>query len=230
MKSEKIIITIDGPAGAGKSTVSKILSERLGYIYINTGAMYRVVALESKRRNIDPGDEKGLAQVCSGLDISFGRKDGNLRVFSHGEDVTEEINTPEMSLRASRVSAQRVVRNAMAELQRNMGRGGGVILEGRDAGTVIFPQAQVKFYLDAALAERGRRRYKEIAVRNQKVELKQVIQETEKRDFDDSHRAFAPLRMAEDAVLIDSSELTVEEVIDMMVQIIHTRYPSLLNN
>lgn len=227
---EKLIITIDGPAGAGKSTVSKILADKLNYIYINTGAMYRVVALESKRRNIDPEDEAGLSLLCSGLDISFGREDDNLKVFSHGVDVTEEINTPEMSLRASQVSSQRVVRSALAELQRKMGSKGGVILEGRDAGTVIFPQAQVKFYLDATLEERGRRRYKELLYREQRVEFARVIQETEKRDFDDSHRDLAPLRMAEDAVLIDSSELTVEEVVDMMVAIIKARYPTPLNN
>jgi cytidylate kinase len=227
---EKLIISIDGPAGAGKSTVSKILAERLNYIYINTGAMYRVVALESKLRNIDPDDEEGLALLCSGLEINFSKADGNLKVFSHGEDVTEEINTHEMSLLASKVSAKGIVRSALVNLQRKMGRVGGVILEGRDAGTVVFPKAHVKFYLDAALEERGKRRYKELLSRDQKVELSQVIQETEKRDFDDSHRALSPLRMADDAVLIDSSELTVEEVIDMMVKIIHDRYPSLLNN
>jgi cytidylate kinase len=227
---EKLIITIDGPAGSGKSTVSKILAERLNYMYINTGAMYRVVALESKRRDIDPEDETGLAQICSGLEISFGTEDGNLKVFSHGIDVTGEINTPEMSILASKVSSKGVVRSAMVALQRKMGRERGVILEGRDAGTVVFPQAQVKFYLDATLEERGRRRYKELLSRKQKVELAQVIQETEKRDFDDSHRTLAPLKRAEDAVLIDSSELTVEEVIDMMLTIIHNRYPSLLNN
>jgi cytidylate kinase len=226
---ERLIITIDGPAGAGKSTVSKILAAKLNYIYINTGAMYRVVALESRWRNIDPDDEKGLALLCSGLEIRFSKEDGNLKVFSHGLDVTEEINTPSMSLLASKVSSRRAVRSALVELQRKMGGAGGVILEGRDAGTVIFPQAHIKFYLDANLGERAKRRHKELLSRKQEVELSQVVQETEKRDFDDSHRALAPLVRAEDAVLIDSSELTVEEVVDMMVKIIHARYPSLQN-
>lgn len=227
---EKLIITIDGPAGAGKSTASKILAEKLDYIYLNTGAMYRVVALESKRSNIDPDNEAGLAVLCSGLDIRFSKEDGNLKVFSHGLDVTEKINTPEMSLLASKVSSRGVVRSAMVELQRKMGGAGGVILEGRDAGTVIFPQAHIKFYLDANLEERAKRRYKELLSRKQEVELSRVMEETERRDFDDSHRALAPLRKAEDAVLIDSSELTVEEVVDMMIKIIHARYSTLLNN
>ena len=227
---ERLIITIDGPAGAGKSTVSKALAEGLNYTYINSGAMYRVVALESSRKKIDPVDDAGLALLCTELDIGFVRQGGLLKVFSHGQDVTEEINTPEMSLLASKVSSRGIVRSALVEQQRKMGRCGGVILEGRDAGTVIFPDADVKFYLDASPEERARRRFEELKSRGQEVELARVIREMEKRDFDDSHRDLAPLKMAEDAVLIDSSELTVEEVVDMMLIIIHARYPSSVNN
>lgn len=230
MKDEKLIITIDGPAGAGKSTVSKILAERLEYLYINTGAMYRVVALECKKKDIDPEDEEGLKGICSQLDIRFEKKDSKIRVFSHGEDVTELINTSDISLLASKVSAQRVVREALVKIQRQMGKNGGVVLEGRDTGTVVFPQAHLKIYLDASLEERGRRRYHELLLMNQQVELSQVIKETERRDYNDSHRDLSPLKKAEDAILIDSTKLTVEDVIDIILTIIHTRYPSLRIN
>ena len=213
------IVTIDGPTGAGKSTVGKLLAERIGYTYLDTGAMYRVVALETKRSGIDPEAETALADLCSRIDISFKRESG-MRVYSSGRDVTEEIRTPEISMLASRVSAKACVREALVRMQRACGRQGKIVADGRDAGTVIFPAARFKFFLDAAPDVRSQRRYKELIDKNLKVDYSDVHREMLQRDQDDSSRSIAPLKPAADAVIINTTRMTIEDVVQELVQAI----------
>ncbi len=213
------IVTIDGPTGAGKSTVGKLLAERIGYTYLDTGAMYRVVALETKRSGIDPEAETALADLCSRIDISFKRESG-MRVYSSGRDVTEEIRTPEISMLASRVSAKACVREALVRMQRACGRQGKIVADGRDAGTVIFPAARFKFFLDAAPDVRSQRRYKELIDKNLKVDYNDVHREMLQRDQDDSSRSIAPLKPAADAVIINTTRMTIEDVVQELVQAI----------
>ena len=213
------IVTIDGPTGAGKSTVGKLLAERIGYTYLDTGAMYRVVALETKRSGIDPESEEALADLCSKIDISF-KRESVMRVYSSGRDVTEEIRTPEISMLASRVSAVACVREALVRMQRACAREGKIVADGRDAGTVIFPAARFKFFLDAAPEVRSQRRYKELIDKSLKVDYSVVHREMLQRDQDDSSRAIAPLKPAADAVIINTTRMTIEDVVQEMAQAI----------
>jgi len=213
------IVTIDGPTGAGKSTVGRLLAERIGYTYLDTGAMYRVVAFETKRSGIDPEDEPALAALCGRIEIIFKRESG-MRVFSSGNDVTEDIRTPEISMLASRVSAKACVREELVRMQRACGRQGKIVADGRDAGTVIFPAARFKFFLDAVPEARSQRRYKELIDKNLKVDYSDVYRELLQRDQDDSSRAIAPLKPAADAVIIDTTRMTIEDVVQEMIQAI----------
>ena len=213
------IVTIDGPTGAGKSTVGKLLAERIGYTYLDTGAMYRVVALETKRSGIDPEDEPALAELCGRIEITFKQESG-MRVFSSDKDVTEEIRTPDISMLASRVSAKACVREELVRMQRACGRQGKIVADGRDAGTVIFPAARFKFFLDAAPEARSQRRYKELIDKNLKVDYSDVYRELLQRDQDDSSRAIATLKPAADAVIIDTTRMTIEDVVQEMIQVI----------
>ena len=217
------VIAIDGPSGAGKSTLTGLLAERLGYLHIDTGAMYRAVALAAKREEIAVDDEEALALLCQGLNISFARKGRICRVVMNGEDVSEEIRRPDISLLTSTVSALKSVREILLERQREMGRSGGVVLEGRDIGTVVFPDAEVKFFLTASAAERGRRRYLELLQKGEDVSLEGTIAEVAQRDEQDERREHAPLRKALDAIDIDSSELSIEEVLALMEKKIKER-------
>lgn len=219
---KKIIVAIDGPSGAGKSTVAKSLARRLGYMYIDTGAMYRAVALRAKRDNVDINDSAALNSLCDSVKLEFVPDNGGLRTILNGEDVSEAIRTPEMSMAASDISARKEVRQALLVLQRRMGENGGVVLEGRDVGTVIFPNAEAKFFLDASLEERGKRRYKELAAKGMNVTLDQTIEEVRKRDLNDSSRDIAPLKKADDAVLVDSTGLSVEEVVERMIEFVNS--------
>ena len=216
--SRKLLITIDGPAGAGKSTVSKLLAKKLGYIYLDTGAMYRAVALLATDSNYsDPLDETNLAEICLGLDLEFVQKDGILHLLANGRDVTEEIRRPEISSLASAVSAKGVVRERLSAIQRGMGKAGGVVLEGRDMGTVVFPEADVKFFLDASPEVRSMRRFLELEAKGQDTTPEEVHQLMLERDGNDRNRQLAPLKPAEDAVLVDSSDLKIEEVVELML-------------
>lgn len=214
-----MVIAIDGPSGAGKSTVARLLAERLGYLYVDTGAMYRAVALKAKKAALEFSDEKGLERLCSSIKIEFQRDEKGIRVVCNGKDVTDDIRRPSMSLLASDISKVRVVRESLVELQREFGQKGGVVLEGRDIGTVVFPEADLKFFIDADPRIRGRRRYEELKARGEKVDLDRTIREIETRDSSDRARSFAPLRKAEDAVLIDTTHLGVNEVVEKMVQV-----------
>ena len=212
----RLIVAIDGPSGAGKSTVTRMLANRLGYIHIDTGAMYRAVALAVQRAGVDAGDEQALAGICETLSVSFARNNGCCRVLLNGEDVSHAIRTPEISLLTSRISARKTVREAMLTQQRKMGEVGGVVLEGRDIGTVVFPCAEVKFFLTASAEERGRRRFEELKAKGEKVSLDRTIAEVVQRDEQDTRREHAPLIQAEDAVVIDSTGLSIDEVVALM--------------
>jgi len=217
-----LVITIDGPSGAGKTTVSKLLAHRLGYRYIDTGALYRGVALEAMSSGLNPDDDTGLENVLSSLKMKFVSGEKGLRLISNDSDITDKIRTPEISMFASAASARPVVRNFLLELQRDLGREKGVVFEGRDMGTVVFPDADVKFYLDASHKTRSLRRYREL-----KSETSQTLQDVEKdikrRDKNDSTRDLAPLRPAEDAVIIDSTHLSARDVVDRMLNVIENK-------
>lgn len=217
-RANGIIIAIDGPSGAGKSTVARLLAERLGYLQIDTGAMYRAAAYLIAQAGFDPADLASLECFCRKLDISLEHVDGRQTVIANGIDVTDQIRTPEMSLLTSRTSTLKPVRDALVKSQRQMGSGGGVVLEGRDIGTVVFPDAELKFFLSASAEERGRRRFEELSAKGEQVSLAETIADVVKRDQQDSDRDIAPLRQAEDAVAIDSSTLSAEEVLDQMEQ------------
>jgi cytidylate kinase len=218
-----LIIAIDGPSGAGKSTLTRLLAGRLGYIHIDTGAMFRAVALAAGRAGIAADDGEALAALCCGLTISFARNGGDSRVLLNGEDVSDQIRTPEISLLTSSVSAVKSVRKFLLVRQREMGMAGGVVLEGRDIGTVVFPDAEVKFFLTASIEERGRRRYDELRAKGEDVSLQGTIAEVARRDEQDEQREHAPLRRASDAIDIDSSRLSIEEVLKLMEEIIKAR-------
>ncbi len=219
-KCEPEIITIDGPAGAGKSTVSKMLARRLHYLYLDTGAMYRAVALRAMQDGIDPRDETVLEGLCRNLEISFQEDKERQRVICQGEDVTERIREPEVGWMASIVSMRRSVRQAMVRLQRRIGAKGRIVAEGRDTGTVVFPRAKFKFFLTADGAERVQRRYSELWTRGLSVEIGEVAKEMKERDEQDSWRELAPLRPAEDARFVDSTRMTPEEVVEQMLEVI----------
>jgi len=208
------IITIDGPVGSGKSTIGRLLAGRKGLVYLDTGAMYRAVALEAQCKGVDPASEKALQILCAQVDISFKQEQDGQRVFLLGRDVTDQIRTPEISMLASRISAVKAVREEMVKLQRQIGQKGGIVVDGRDAGTVIFPHARFKFYMDATIEIRAERRYKEFVDKNIKVSYNGIFQDIKKRDHDDSSRKIAPLKPAEDALIIDTTEMTIEEVLD----------------
>jgi cytidylate kinase len=222
MSEKKNIVTIDGPSGAGKSTISKLLASRLHYTYLDTGAMYRVVGLQVERSGLDleeDGAREKLAQLLAGLDLQLapGEEGKETRAFLNGEDVSDAIRTPEMAMVASRASAEPEVRKKLTEMQRKIGNNGAIVAEGRDMGTVVFPDAMHKFFLDASPEERAMRRQKQLAGNGQKIEFQELLAQIQKRDRDDSSRSLAPLHPAEDAVIIDSSEMNVEEVVSFML-------------
>lgn len=225
MGGDRAIITIDGPSGAGKSTISRELASRLGYTYLDTGAMYRAVGLHLERTGIDlQGDADRLAHLLAAVDLRLASNEGGeVRVFLNGEDVSVAIRTPEMGMVASRVSAHPLVRRTLTELQRRLGAPGGIVAEGRDMGTVVFPGAEFKFYLDAAPEVRARRRCEQLEDQGQTVAYEEILAQIIKRDRDDSARALAPLKPAADAVIIDSSDLDIEGVIHSMLTVITRR-------
>ena len=214
------IIAIDGPAGSGKSTVSRLLAARLGYLYLDTGAMYRAVALQAKRKNIDLKDTEKISRLCLDLDLHFRSLDGATRLFLGAEDISAAIRSPDMDMLSSVISTIKEVREAMTLLQRKMAEQRGVVAEGRDMGTVVFPDAECKFFIDADPEVRAGRRYRERLARGEKVSGQEVEKELRKRDDQDMTRALAPLVPAKDAILLDTTNLTVEEVVETMVRTI----------
>jgi CMP/dCMP kinase len=215
---KKIIVAIDGPAGAGKSTVAKRLAKELGYTYMDTGAMYRAFALKARREGIDLDNESALRASLAGTNVELMEKDGQPKVLLDGRDVTSEIRAPEMSQWASKISALKPVRERMVELQRALGTRGGVVVEGRDIGTVVFPGAEVKIFLTAGTQERGLRRFAELQAHGKDVTLEETLGEMKQRDRRDQERAVAPLRQAEDAVAVDSTGMSVDQVVEKIMK------------
>ena len=207
-----MIIAIDGPSGAGKSTLAKKLAKALGFTYLDTGAMYRALALKILRQGVDLADDMKLAQLVNSTAVELQGDAAELQVLLDGINVAAEIRTPAVSQMASKASALKLVRERMLELQRRLGRRGDVVAEGRDIGTVVFPDAQVKIFLSASAAERARRRFVELQAAGQAVDLEATLREIEERDKRDSERQLAPLRKADDAIVIDSSTSTADEV------------------
>jgi cytidylate kinase len=210
----KQVVAIDGPSGAGKSTVARELARRLGYIHLDTGAMYRAVALAATRARIALNDNKALDKLCQEIDIDLVNTSQGLIVTLQGEDVTLLIRTPEMSSNSSAVSSVSEVRQHMVRLQRKIGIGGGIVAEGRDMGTVVFPKTLAKFYLDATIEERARRRWLELKERGIEEPQENVLNDIRTRDHNDSTRDDSPLHRADDALVIDTTSKTPEEVVE----------------
>lgn len=215
-----IAIAIDGPAGAGKSTIAKQLAKDLGYIYVDTGALYRAVGYYMVNQGIDPGAEDQVVPRLRELTAELKYIGGEQRVLVNGEDVTQKIRTPQMSMAASQVSALPAVREFLFELQRKIARENNVIMDGRDIGTVVLPDAQVKIFLTASPEERARRRCEELLQKGEKVSLEEVLADIIQRDYNDSHRAVAPLKQAEDAVLVDTTRLDLEQSVQRLRELV----------
>jgi cytidylate kinase len=219
----RIVVAIDGPAGAGKSTTARLLAARLGYDLLDTGAIYRVMALLARRAGVAWDDGQGVAAFAADLDLKFRLEDGVNRVLVAGADLSKDIRAPEMSDGASRVSALPEVRAALLGLQRRLGAQGGVVVEGRDIGTVVFPDAGAKFFLTASSDERARRRVAELQAAGRPADFATTRSEMQTRDERDSTRLVAPLKQADDAIAIDSSGMTVDEVVAKMAAIVQSR-------
>lgn len=220
--TEKLFsVAIDGPSGAGKSTIAKAVAERFGFIYVDTGAIYRTVGLAVSRAGIDPQDTDAVVGLLPALDIALRHgEDGLQHMFLNGEDVSGLIRTPEISMYASKVSALPPVRAFLMEMQRSMARRTSVIMDGRDIGTVVLPDAALKIFLTASAEARAERRYKELLEKGQSVSYDDVLCDMAERDKNDTTRAAAPLRAADDAVLLDTSALSLAESIDAVAALV----------
>lgn len=218
-------IAIDGPAGAGKSTIARALAKKLQFIYVDTGALYRTVGLYILRSHIALTDAEAITAGLPGLRVTLGYAGGEQRVFLNGEDVSDSIRTPEVSMAASAVSAIPAVRAFLLQTQRDMAAAHSVVMDGRDIGTTILPQAQVKIFLTASAEARAQRRFTELQEKGVDTTYEAVLQDMEKRDYDDTHRAISPLQQAPDAVLVDTSHDTLAQAIERVRQTVAARLP-----
>ncbi len=216
-------IAIDGPAGAGKSTIAKGLAAKLNFVYVDTGAMYRAIGLYLLRGGISADDEKGIAIACEKISVELGYENGVQQVFLNGENVSAEIRREEVGKMASSTSGYPVVRAKLLALQQNLAAMQDVIMDGRDIGTCVLPDAQVKIYLTASVQARAERRYEELIAKGTDCRLEVIKKEIEERDYRDMHRKIAPLRAAEDAVVVDSSDMNIEQVMEAICQIAVSR-------
>lgn len=221
-----MIIAIDGPSGAGKSTLGRMIARELNMLYLDTGAMYRAVALAVIESGVSAADKDEVARVAQSAEINLAGDPDSLRVTLDGHDISDKIRTEEVSHAASVISAIGGVRRALVERQRQMGRRGSVVLDGRDIGTVVFPDADIKFFLTAAPEERASRRYEEDRLRERNVTFEETLADINTRDQRDSTRADSPLAIAEDAVVIDSTELSIADVFERMMEVIRQRQTS----
>ena len=222
--AKMISIAIDGPGGAGKSTIAKRLAKELGFYYVDTGAIYRTVAYFLDLLGISPKDVDGVERYIDELTVEIEYdEDGLQHMIMNGMDVSEDIRTPEISLKASDVSAHAVVRDMLLDMQRDVAKKHNVIMDGRDIGTVVLPRAQVKIFLTASAEERAKRRFLELQAKGKKDSYEQVLKELEKRDYQDTHREIAPLKMCRDSVKVDTSDMTIDEVVEAIKAIVREK-------
>ena len=218
-----MIIAIDGPAGTGKGTISKLISERLGFVYVDTGAMYRAITLKMLRKNINIDELNKIEELLNSTKIDFinaGDKSTSQRVLLDNEDVTDEIRMPEVNEHVSPYSAVKIIRAKMVDLQRKIAEGKDVIMEGRDITTVVFPNAEIKIYLTASPEERAKRRYKELIEKGIKTSFEETLESINKRDYNDMNKEVGALKIADDAIVVDTSALSIDEVYEKLKQII----------
>lgn len=220
---EHFNIAIDGPAGAGKSTIAKLAARKLGFVYVDTGAMYRSMALYFIRQGIDPEDEAAVAEACSQVDVTIRYVDGAQQVILNGEDVSGLIRAEEVGRMASATSVYGPVRKKLVQLQQQLARQADVIMDGRDIGTCVLPEAPVKIYLTASVEIRAGRRFKELEEQGVVCDIKEIEKDIEDRDYRDMHREMSPLKQAEDAVLLDSSHMTIDQVVESIMRIARER-------
>ena len=218
-----IQIAIDGPAGAGKSTIAKVVAKKLGFIYIDTGAMYRAVALKAIQENVDTLDREKVVGLLDDIKIDIEYTENGQVIYLNGEDVTEKIRTPEVSVGSSNVATIPEVRLKLVELQRKLASEHNVIMDGRDIGTYVLPNANIKIFLTASVEERAKRRYEEMQMKNSSCTFEEVLKDIQYRDQNDSSRSFAPLQKAEDAIVLDTTGNTLEKSIDCVLKIIKER-------
>ena len=210
-------VAVDGPAGAGKSTVAKAVAAKRNFIYVDTGAMYRAMALYFLRQGTDPKDEAAITAGCREVAVTLGYEGGVQQVYLNGENVTGQIRTEEVGMMASQTSAYGPVREKLTQLQKELARTSDVIMDGRDIGTCVLPEAQVKVYLTASVEVRAKRRYQELEKKGEACRLEEIEQDIRERDERDMHREISPLRQAEDAILVDSSDMTIDQVVERIV-------------
>jgi cytidylate kinase len=210
------VVTIDGPAGAGKSTISRLIAARFSFFYLDTGALYRALAYLVDERHLPERTDEVAAEVSQNAVISVSNESGNFRISANGQDVSSSIRSEKIGLLASRISALLPVRENLLDIQRRIAVGGGVVAEGRDMGTVVFPDAEVKFYLEASVQERAKRRHLELATRGEAADLAEIERDIINRDRQDKERAIAPLRIPSDALAIDSTDKSIAEVVENM--------------
>ena len=218
-------VAIDGPAGAGKSTIARRAAAELGFLYVDTGALYRAIGLFVLENGADPGAERQVLPLLRKASVSLGSENGEQRVFLGGEDATGRIRTPQVSMASSKVSAIPQVRSFLLGLQRQLANANNVVMDGRDIGTVVLPDAQVKIFLTASAEDRARRRYEEMRARGERADYADVLKDLKQRDYNDTHRAVAPLRRAEGAVLVDTTGNTLEQSVSLLIRVIRERLP-----